>query len=168
MSGTTTALNNTEETSPGESTPPPATEVEASTQNPSETNLNESSAEQPEQSSHAGSLQPEGMEVDAPAATSNPPAPPTLSTDVARSTEGAGADISPNGLPELATESPNVSQASGSTIDPPSDPALPSAAPTEGCSEKIEPERVGDGDIRMTVHEGSEAPIPVSITASTS
>jgi hypothetical protein len=158
--GTAVASNNAEETPPVEATPPPPTESEGSSQ----TTVNESRSERPEQPSRPVSPGRERMDVDPPV---QDPAPiiTTLETPVPTDTTATAAHemAIPTSLSELIAVSTNVSQASGSTTDPPADPIRAPSAPTEDFSEKFEPTHLGDGDIRPTVHEESEAPIPIPI-----
>lgn len=158
--GTAAASNNTEETPPVEATPPPPTESEGSSQ----TTVNESRSERPEQPSRPVSPGRERMDVDPPV---QHPAPIMTPSEVPVSTDTTADALHgmtiPTSLSELIAASTNVSQASGSTVDPPADPIRTPSAPAEDFSEKFEPTHLGDGDIHPTVHEESEAPIPIPV-----
>ena len=157
--GTTIASNNTEETLPVEATPPPPTESEGSSQ----TTVNESRSERPEQPSRPVSPGRERMDVDPPA---QDPAPIMTTSEAPVSTD-ATATVDhvmaiPTSLSELIA-STSVSQPSGSNIDPPTEPIRAPSAPAQDFSEKIDPTHLGDGDIRPAVPEESEAPDPIPI-----
>jgi hypothetical protein len=157
--GTAVASNNNEEAPPVEATPPPPTDSEGSSQ----TTVNESRSERPEQPSRPVSPGRERMDVDpaqnpVPTMTTSEMPVPTDTTSTA-----THEMVIPTSLSELMAASTSVSQASGSTTDPPAEPVRSPSVSAEDFSEKIEPTHLGDGDIRPTVHEESEAPIPTPI-----